>query len=134
MCSRKRLTFIKDFINNESVCHFMVVQLFKLSTKDNTVYTTEYLNYVMATWLLLDIVYLLHQNSMDIGVKFVHGSLKIGTWPQGLVDHIGMLPFLCFQFLCVRARAYVCLHLCVCMRGHARTCVCACVCVVHENS
>ena len=34
MCSRKRLTFIKDFINNESVCHFMVVQLFKLSTKD----------------------------------------------------------------------------------------------------
>ena len=26
MCSRKRLTFIKDFINNESVCHFMVVQ------------------------------------------------------------------------------------------------------------
>ena len=27
MCSRKRLTFIKDFINNESVCHFMVVQL-----------------------------------------------------------------------------------------------------------
>ena len=40
MCSRKRLTFIKDFINNESVCHFMVVQLFKLSTKDkfNIVY------------------------------------------------------------------------------------------------
>ena len=36
MCSRKRLTFIKDFINNESVCHFMVVQLFKLSTKDVT--------------------------------------------------------------------------------------------------
>ena len=35
MCSRKRLTFIKDCINNESVCHFMVVQLFKLSTKDN---------------------------------------------------------------------------------------------------
>ena len=34
MCSRKRSTFIKDFINNESVCHFMVVQLFKLSTKD----------------------------------------------------------------------------------------------------
>ena len=34
MSSRKRLTFIKDFINNESVCHFMVVQLFKLSTKD----------------------------------------------------------------------------------------------------
>ena len=34
MCSRKRLTFIKDFNNNESVCHFMVVQLFKLSTKD----------------------------------------------------------------------------------------------------
>ena len=33
MGSRKRLTFIKDFINNESVCHFMVVQLFKLSTK-----------------------------------------------------------------------------------------------------
>ena len=28
MCSRKRLTFIKDFINNESVCHFMVVQLY----------------------------------------------------------------------------------------------------------
>ena len=25
MCSRKRLTFIKDFINNESVCHFMVI-------------------------------------------------------------------------------------------------------------
>ena len=22
-----RLTFVKDFINNESVCHFMVVQL-----------------------------------------------------------------------------------------------------------
>ena len=37
MCSRKRLTFIKDFINNESVCHFMVVQLFKLSTKDITI-------------------------------------------------------------------------------------------------
>ena len=34
MFSRKHLTFIKDFINNESVCHFMVVQLFKLSTKD----------------------------------------------------------------------------------------------------
>ena len=29
MCSRKRLTFIKDFINNESVCHFMVVQQFR---------------------------------------------------------------------------------------------------------
>ena len=28
MCSRKRLTFIKDCINNESVCHFMVVQLY----------------------------------------------------------------------------------------------------------
>ena len=27
MCSRKRLTFIKDFINNESVCHFMVVRI-----------------------------------------------------------------------------------------------------------
>ena len=38
MCSRKRLTFIKDFINNESVCHFMVVQLFKLSTKDKTIF------------------------------------------------------------------------------------------------
>ena len=36
MCSRKRLTFIKDFINNESVCHFKVVQQFKLSTKDKT--------------------------------------------------------------------------------------------------
>ena len=39
MCSRKRLTFIKDLINNESVCHFMVVQLFKLSTKDKDVET-----------------------------------------------------------------------------------------------
>ena len=38
MCSRKCLTFIKDLINNESVCHFMVVQLFKLSTKDICVY------------------------------------------------------------------------------------------------
>ena len=37
MCSRKRLTFIKDFINNESVCHFMVVQLFKLSTNNISV-------------------------------------------------------------------------------------------------
>ena len=43
MCSRKRLTFIKDFINNESVCHFMVVQLFKLYTKDKLDIPKDYL-------------------------------------------------------------------------------------------
>ena len=33
-----RLTYyIKLFLNNESVCDFMVVQLFKLSTKDKSI-------------------------------------------------------------------------------------------------
>ena len=32
--SRRRWTYIKVFLNNESICHFMVVQLFKLSTKE----------------------------------------------------------------------------------------------------
>ena len=45
MCSRKRLTFIKDFINNESVCHFMVVQLFKLSAKDKSQFSPYQLIY-----------------------------------------------------------------------------------------
>ena len=31
---RGRLTYIKIFLSNESVCHFMIVQLFKLSTKE----------------------------------------------------------------------------------------------------
>ena len=35
------LTYIKVFLNNESVCDFMVVQLFKLSTKDNSMYVQQ---------------------------------------------------------------------------------------------
>ena len=38
MCSRKRLTFIKDFINNESICHFMVVQLYLICSNGDATY------------------------------------------------------------------------------------------------
>ena len=58
MCSRKRLTFIKDFINNESVCHFMVVQLFKLSTKDISIVIRSCCNLSMFKVFLLKISFL----------------------------------------------------------------------------
>ena len=54
MCSRKRLTFIQDFINNESVCHFMVVQLISdcSETMDFNIYIQKLKN-MLGTYHLM---------------------------------------------------------------------------------
>ena len=70
MCSRKRLTFIKDFINNESVCHFMVVQLFKLSTKENKL-----------SWLNFRVT------ELDIKILYSHGHFVLFNYYQKIKIH-----------------------------------------------